>query len=638
MSKSPSHRRNNLIRRLALGTIAVLMVVLTLMGEAEGTALAVSSPSYPSVLPTGVTHRWNFDEGAGTAIADAVGAADGVLNVETSFWGKTLIDGTAVGKFDPAISTAAGHRVDVSSGITFKGIADDFSIAALVWIDPLSQDGKDRAIAAWWDTSADGWLLRLNAGTSIQFLVQGGAGPTTESISLGVPGVFAHWVPVIVSWNAGVVTLQVGEREVSDTLTVLDDASDVPFRLGWDGRTATDGGKNQRVWEGRMGPVLWWADKALDATERDDTANALWEIAYGSSWPDLSGVTNTDSTPTITKTATPFDGLTIYAPGAFNTPLMSNADFVYVGEVTGTSEYRLARLNKSLVSQETRIFTDMDYDSNYPDHIGVALGVDDDGLIHWTPPGHEESRVDKVTPNANDLTGTIVDEAHNVALDQQYWRYYRNPNTGDFYLVLEAAGTHSIYKWDAVGAEWDIWGGSPVNGSDQPYESTMLFASDGRIYFLWQEKNTGSGYPWRQGGIMLTDDDGTTWKTLVDDRTITMPSHLTPSSSARVRTPDIVFPLTSAAGGASENLDEFHDLTFFTGAVDESDRLVVAAGYRNQLLGRSFQELWVSTYNATGDYWVPKRLMTFAANHIGRINMAVNGNQIAIFVPEYDPR
>lgn len=328
------------------------------------------------------------------------------------------------------------------------------------------------------------------------------------------------------------------------------------------------------------------------------------------------------SAPTITKTATPFDGNKAATSVGLHTPIFCTASNVYVTEPYANNTTRLARLNKSLISQENVLVNSATLNGD-AGHRGAAVAVASDGIVVTYPEGHANEWRGKHTTASEDLSTLTATTAPTGSGENSYRRMYRNPNDGAIWLVERGDGWYGyVRKWNTTTKSWDTKaGGRAIAGWGAAYANSiygmdLAFASNGTIFMVLEWSDGGTGYPRRDVTVIKSTDGGDTWTTMTGGR-LTTP--LEPNIA------HLALPSPQATRNAVQARI----------AVDSSNNPVVFAAYKRA--NDSRRSLYVSRWVPSEERFVYRKVHNFtSATNIGNPSLTYYNGTIYVLFSQFD--
>lgn len=210
--------------------------------------------------------------------------------------------------------------------------------------------------------------------------------------------------------------------------------------------------------------------------------------------------------------ATPFNGEHVLErSGSVYTPLFSTSDNIYVtAPVTRSSvqQSRLARLNKSKVAQED-VQLGAGTHNSQEGHRGSSVAASSAGHVFAHPAGHDRVWGGLKTGTVETLSTLAAQTAPTGATagTNSYWRYHRDPFTGDLWLVLRGDGEDGpVYLWN--GTSWD----RKAAIKDTAYAGGLGFAAG--VVYLTVDRRSTAGHPRENLAVVKSTDNGATWTDL----------------------------------------------------------------------------------------------------------------------------
>lgn len=534
------------------------------------------------IVTDGLTSHWDFKDGAGTTITDIVGANDGTLQgTTTNFWNRVDNAGESVGNFN-------GSDNRITTGIS-SFPSGDWSTTQLFW--PNLNSYANFGLLTQFHSANQGFNSRVaSAGIQVGF-----EGATVRLETFPYDELWQMWLVLQISYTSATSAyrIRLGKDEITGTHTIgTSPASNL--NLG--------SGPTSNRFSGRMGDVLWYDGKALSVAEMDDNLDALLARARGS----LS-ITTPDTSHSKTIITLPDDGLAIDRPNANQPVVMSSADKIYVAEfvevdpTTGTPNYY--RFDKNWTLEETIAPFGNSTAEVEGSHKTPTIGVDVSGKILMYPGQHGGEWLVKRSNSADDLdpSTTVADPGLGTSLTYAY--FYRSPSTGTAYFGVQDSDK---YGWwvDDGSAFTRLGGANHYDGaSQQPYWGHLIEGPDGKLYSLTSWHDGSAGGPFHHVNIIYSVD-GTTWKRLTDDATVTLPaSHLTA---------DAAISRTLEATGSGDITDSDFSGSTPRPAVCSDGSLHWVLGWSNNIEGDSttLRSVWYVRWNPIAKHFEHYRLLS----------------------------
>jgi len=212
-----------------------------------------SLTSYEPPLPSGLTHRWQFDENTSTTAADSVGGQNGTLDGTV---------GWVPGKFGSAVSLSgsAGCKVSVSAD-TSLNLTSPFTVA--LWVKPTELPPTWEAILGKYSSSA-------TPNYAFSIWTNNGNGSTGDleiwydsTCVRAVSSFFAinSWVHIAITYNGSNLVIYKNGTQVSNTAESIPGANAVSMAFG--ARSSSDDTYN---YQGHIDDVQYY-NRALSAAE-----------------------------------------------------------------------------------------------------------------------------------------------------------------------------------------------------------------------------------------------------------------------------------------------------------------------------------------------------------------------------------
>lgn len=325
--------------------------------------------------------------------------------------------------------------------------------------------------------------------------------------------------------------------------------------------------------------------------------------------------------PSITKTATPFDGIKSATSIGLFTPIWSDSNYVYLTEATDDNKTRAAKLNKSLASQENVQTYSATVNSD-AGHRGASIATSASGTVITYPEGHDTAWIGKHSTQPQDLsTLTNTDSPVGSVQKNAYKRYFRNPNNGDIWMTQRGDGWYAyVRKWDDVNKRFNTVGGGAIAGwggnqTNAVYGIELAFSAD-TVYLLLEWSDAGTGYPRRDASVAKSTDGGDTWTTMMGT-TLTLP---------------IVPGDTSVALPSPNRLKNLVEARI---AVDGSGNPMVISPYTTT--SGVERSLYFSKWDPDENRWKYKKLASaLNSTSIGNISAHYYNSHIYVLFSQYD--
>jgi hypothetical protein len=346
---------------------------------------------------------------------------------------------------------------------------------------------------------------------------------------------------------------------------------------------------------------------------------------------EVAGVAtvNTQTTPTITKTTTPFNGNKIATSVSLYTPIWSNSTYVYHADtavIGGTQQTRLVKYlksNMSVVEDVQTYVATLDLD---PGHRQASASVTSNGTVLHFPEAHNITNINTAWRHQHSTTAdslstlTSTTAAYGYARNS-YRRYYRNPTDGGIWMTYRGDGYYGyVAKWDDVAKQWvskptqiNIAGyGSAFANS--VYGLEMAF-SGSTIYILIEWSDGGTGNPRRDACVAKSTDDGATWTTMTGS-ILSLPikpgdTHVSYESPGSIR-----------------------NVVCARLAIDNNGVVHVISAYRKS--SDTFRSLYDAKWNSTTQQFEYIKVIPFITTDIGNVStMSYNGHMYVLF-SQYD--
>lgn len=329
----------------------------------------------------------------------------------------------------------------------------------------------------------------------------------------------------------------------------------------------------------------------------------------------------TVSAPTITKTASPFDGLKPATSIGLFTQIWSNSLYVYLSEVTSDNKTKVSRMNKSYVEQES-VQTSSTTLNGDAGHRGSSVAVDDNGTVVTYPEGHNTAWIGKHSTSTNNLsTLTATTTPSGATGSNAYKRYFRNKYDGSLWMTQRGDGWYGyVRKWNNSTKTWTTMGGSPLVGyggseENSVYGMELAFAPS-TIYLSIEWSDDGTGYPRRDVTVIKSTDGGSTWTDMVG---IPLGAPIKPGDS-HVALPSS-YKIRNAVGSRL--------------AVDGNGLPVVISPY-TRTLGTK-RSLYVSRWDAGNERFIYQKVLAYTGStSIGNPSVMEYQGVIYVLLSQYD--